>query len=83
MTRMVSIDGARLRELRTAAGLSQAKLAERAGVSRSYISEIERGRLAEVSQEVRSALGGALGDPAGLGGSRRRRIRGRIRAVPS
>ena len=35
--------GTRLRELRVAAGLTQAELAERAGVSVNFISLVERG----------------------------------------
>ena len=36
--------GARLRARRTQAGLQMAELAERAGVSQAYLSDIERGR---------------------------------------
>ncbi len=36
--------GERVRKLRTAAGLSQEQLAERAGLHWTYISGIERGR---------------------------------------
>ena len=35
--------GTRLRELRVAAGLTQAELAERAGISVNFISLVERG----------------------------------------
>ncbi len=35
--------GKRLREVRKSKGLSQEKLAELAGIDRSYMSEIERG----------------------------------------
>ncbi len=36
--------GARLRELRQRAGISQEELAHRAGVDRTYVSSCERGR---------------------------------------
>ena len=36
--------GARVRELRLARGLSQEQLAERAGLHRTYVSSLERGR---------------------------------------
>lgn len=36
--------GARLRELRTSAGLTQERLAERAGFDRSFYVEVERGK---------------------------------------
>jgi transcriptional regulator with XRE-family HTH domain len=36
--------GVRLRELRKARNLSQAKLAERAGFSREYVNKIEAGK---------------------------------------
>jgi XRE family transcriptional regulator, regulator of sulfur utilization len=36
--------GARLKELRTQAGLSQEALAERAGMHWTYLSDLERGR---------------------------------------
>jgi transcriptional regulator with XRE-family HTH domain len=34
--------GARVREMRTAQGLSQEELAHRAGLDRTYISQVER-----------------------------------------
>lgn len=36
--------GARLRALRTAHGMTQLQVADRFGIDRSYISEVERGR---------------------------------------
>lgn len=53
----MEIIGARIREARKAAGLSQAQLARRRGMSRSTISQIETGTIAEIG--VRR-LGGLL-----------------------
>ena len=52
--------GRELREQRLAAGRTLADVAERAGVSTQYLSEIERGRK-EPSSEVVGAVSGALG----------------------
>lgn len=52
--------GRELREERTAAGRTLAAVAERAGVSTQYLSEVERGRK-EPSSEVLGAVAGALG----------------------
>lgn len=41
---IVAALGTAIREHRTAAGLSQAKLAERAGISRVYLSVVEAGQ---------------------------------------
>lgn len=49
----------RLRELRTAAGLSQAQLARAAGVGRQYVYQLEAGRRAPswaVVQQLAAAL---------------------------
>ncbi len=55
-----------LRRLRTATGLSQEELAARAGLHRTYVSSIERGRR-NVSLENIFALARALGcDPREL-----------------
>ena len=40
----VTIDGETLRQMRDAAGWSQERLARQAGISRSYVAEIERGQ---------------------------------------
>ena len=52
--------GARVRKLRNVLGLSQEKLAERAGVHRTYIGMIERGEknitLSNI-EKIASALG--------------------------
>jgi transcriptional regulator with XRE-family HTH domain len=50
--------GARLRELRAAAGLSQRDLAERAGVTHGLISMIERNRNSPSVASLRKILGG-------------------------
>jgi transcriptional regulator with XRE-family HTH domain len=54
--------GPRLRELREAAGLSQAQLAERAGMHRFGVAKIERGERVPGWDTV-LALGKALGVP--------------------
>lgn len=54
------IDGARLRERRTALGLTQAELAERSGISQEAISRIENGRIRGLMQPTQDALAGAL-----------------------
>jgi len=43
------IDGAKLRELRKAAGLSVTQAAERLGMSRGYLSNVEVGRFRTVT----------------------------------
>lgn len=52
--------GRELREERRDQGRTLADVAERAGVSTQYLSEVERGRK-EPSSEVIEAIGGALG----------------------
>jgi transcriptional regulator with XRE-family HTH domain len=52
--------GRELREERRAAGRTLADVAEQAGVSTQYLSEVERG-LKEPSSEVLGAVAGALG----------------------
>lgn len=54
---------ATLRNLRLARGLTQAELAARAGVDRSYVSRLERGQRANPSQDVLAALARVLGVP--------------------
>jgi DNA-binding XRE family transcriptional regulator len=51
--------GRQLREERTVRGERIADVAERAGVSPQYLSEVERGRK-DASSEILSALAGAL-----------------------
>lgn len=52
-----------LRALRLAAGLSQVKLAERAGTTQSYIARIESGRL-DPGTDMLERLAAAVGVPA-------------------
>lgn len=52
--------GARLRRLRKLRGLTLTELADEAGVSPQYLSEVERGRK-EPSSEMIAAISGALG----------------------
>lgn len=54
--------GARVRELRVARGLSQEVLAERAGIHRTYVSDLERGAR-NVGIDNIIAIAGALGVP--------------------
>ena len=55
-----------VRSYREAAGLSQEKLAEQAGLHRTYVGQVERGE-ANVTLEVVQALATALGtDPGTL-----------------
>jgi transcriptional regulator with XRE-family HTH domain len=52
--------GEKLRKVRQKAGLSQEKLAELAGLHRTYVSSVERGRR-NISLENVQRLAGALG----------------------
>lgn len=57
--------GARLRELRTSRGLTQAQLAERAEVTLSYITRLEAGSYApgiDLVQKLAAALGTSAAD---------------------
>jgi DNA-binding XRE family transcriptional regulator len=54
--------GSRLRALRTDRDETLAQIAERAGISPQYLSEVERGRK-EPSSEMIAALAGALDIP--------------------
>ena len=53
--------GERVRKRREQEGLSQAELADKAGISRTYLSEIERGRATNLSWKVVEGLAAALG----------------------
>lgn len=59
---MQALTGTRLRERRLALGLRQAEIAEKAGISASYLNLIEHNRR-RVQGEVLAALAGALGVP--------------------
>lgn len=56
-----TVDGRKVRELRKAAGLEVADLAEQAGISRRYLSHIENGTRPRMRptryQRLRQALG--------------------------
>lgn len=56
--------GITLRRMRTAKGMSQAALAERAGLSREYVNKIEAGRYDPPLSTI-NALAKALGVKAG------------------
>lgn len=61
--------GERIRKQREAAGMSQSELAQVAGISRTYLSLIERGEARNISFSILSHLALALGtSPAALTG---------------
>ncbi len=53
--------GIRVREKRQEEGMSQAILAEKAGISRNYLSQIERGEAVNLSWVVKKQLADRLG----------------------
>ena len=53
--------GMRVREKRQEEGMSQAMLAEKAGISRNYLSQIERGEAVNLSWQVKKQLADRLG----------------------
>ena len=55
--------GNRIRKERISQGLNQVELANKAGISRTYLSQIERGESANLSWQVRKSLADALGVP--------------------
>lgn len=59
--RLLQEFGREVREARRSAGLSQAMVASVGGVSRSTISELEQGRLADLSIVRMAALAGVVG----------------------
>src|SRR3954462_15071892 len=76
--------GGRLKELRTRAGLTQPQLADRAGVSKATVADLEQGRY-EPSWPMLLALAGALGaalDDFRCGPAAPRAGRGRPRKGP-
>ncbi len=56
----------RIRELRNGLGLSQAALAERAGVRKATVNRIENQRVTAIDLSVLEKLARALGVPAGV-----------------
>lgn len=80
--------GEQLKALRSAAGLTQASIAESIGVSNTYISALESGRKAAPPYALVAALAACLGveeqmlwDPAVA--EREERLRQRIAGVPT
>ena len=59
---LAQVVGARLAELRRARGFTQAQIAERMGVTKGRVSQIERGRVSgqDVLARYADALGGRL-----------------------
>lgn len=59
---LAQVVGARLAELRRARGFTQVQIAERMGVTKGRVSQIERGRVSgqEVLVRYAAALGGQL-----------------------
>ena len=53
--------GARVRKRRCEEGLSQEKLAQEVGISRNYLSQIERGKATNLSWQVMNRLTAVLG----------------------
>lgn len=51
----------RVRDRRIQEGLSQQELADRIGISRNYLSQIERGQATNLSWQVRERLSDVLG----------------------
>ncbi|MEZ0066742.1 transcriptional regulator with XRE-family HTH domain [Streptacidiphilus sp. MAP12-20] len=56
----VTVDGAAIRQLRMLAGCEMADLADRVGITRSYLSRIETGTRRQVRPRVYAALRTAL-----------------------
>lgn len=48
--------GARIREVRTNAGLTQAEFASRIGITQGYLSEVERGVKAIIGSDIVTAI---------------------------
>jgi transcriptional regulator with XRE-family HTH domain len=62
---LCSVIGTNIRKLRAANGLSQEELAFRAGIDRSYLSEVENGHKnlsVNLLDQIAAALGVGIGD---------------------
>ena len=70
-----SVFGANLRAARIKAGLTQAQLAERTGLTQQYVSLVEAGHQ-NITIDTMTALARAVGQDAG---AMLRKVRGRIR----
>ena len=68
---LAQVVGHRLAEVRRARGFTQAQIAERMGVTKGRVSQIERGQVS--GQEVLARYAGALGWPTAPGDLFRRR----------
>lgn len=76
-----SFVGTRLRERRRALGLTQAALAQRAGISASYLNLIERNRRG-IGGRLLARLAGELGlRPSEVDGATERRLQERLAAI--
>ena len=74
--------GLRIRERRRAAGLRQVELAERMGISASYLNLIEREKR-RASPDLAARAARALGvDPSELDGAVERRLADRMAEIP-
>lgn len=58
---LMSDFGAKIRQRRSEEGWSQEKLAQTVGISRNYLSQIERGKATNLSWQVRDRLTAVLG----------------------
>lgn len=65
MTTVAAI-GARVRDLRTRAGLSTTAVAERAGIDVAWLREIERGDASGISLNTLTGLASAVGVPVAV-----------------
>lgn len=63
-TLAIEVDGAAIRARRTSRGVTITELAHACGVSRSYVSKIERGHRDRVNPPVLAALAEQLDVPA-------------------
>lgn len=54
-----------IKELREKMGLSQAELAEKAGVARTIINQLESGNRAVIRSDTMQKIASALGKPIG------------------